>query len=233
MLSLFDPAVRLLHSAVVTVAGLLDPWLGGQAVVVALVLTTLAVRAALVPLSVRMLRAERAKAALAPELARLKARYGKDRQRFATELAAAHRRAGVGPLAGAGAALAQAPVLLTVYLLCRTPVIGSTANAVLGGSFGGLPLAVHLPFVLSAGPAALLTAGLLLAALVAVAVASSRQGTARARAAGVQGAMLLPARVLPYGLLVTAAVVPVAVSVYLLTSTTWSVVERAVLPRLV
>jgi YidC/Oxa1 family membrane protein insertase len=233
MLALFTPAVQLLHSVVVTLTGLLHPLLGGQAVAVALVLTTLAVRAALLPLSVRMLRAERAKTALAPELARLRARYGKDRQRYATELAAAHRRAGIGPLAGAGAALAQAPVLLTVYLLCRTPVVAGTANTVLGGSLGGLPLAIHLPFVLSAGPAAVAVAGLLLVALAAVATASSRQGVQRARTAGVGGAMLLPARVLPYGLLVTAAFVPVAVSVYLLTSTTWSVLERAVLPRLV
>jgi YidC/Oxa1 family membrane protein insertase len=233
VLSLFDPAVHLLHSVVLALSGLLDPSLHGQSVAVALVLTTLAVRAALVPLSVRVLRAERSRAALAPELARLRARYGKDRRRLGEELLAAHRRAGTGPLAGAGAALAQAPVLLTVYLLCRTPVIGGTANAVLGGSLGGLPLAIHLPFVLSAGPVAVLTAAVLLAALLAVAVASSRQGTARARAAGVEGAMLLPARLLPYGLLVTAAVVPVAVSLYLLTSTTWSVLERAVLPRLV
>jgi YidC/Oxa1 family membrane protein insertase len=38
-------------------------------------------------------------------------------------------------------------------------------------------------------------------------------------------------RLMPYGTLVTAAFIPLAAGLYLLTTTTWTVVERAILHR--
>lgn len=233
LLALFDPVVALLHSAVVAVSGLVSPWSGAQSTAVALILVTLAIRACLVPFAVRVTRAERVRTALAPELAALRRRYGADRQQLAREVQKFYRRAGVGPFSGLGSGLAQAPVLFAVYRLCLLPVVAGAPNAVLMGQFWGLSLATHLPFLVGAGagPAAVLGGLLLLGALVAVAAVSSVQATHRAKAAGIEGPMLLPAQVLPFGIVLTAAFVPVAVCLYLLTSTTWSVLERVVLAR--
>jgi YidC/Oxa1 family membrane protein insertase len=38
-------------------------------------------------------------------------------------------------------------------------------------------------------------------------------------------------RVMPYGTLVTAAFIPLAAGLYLLTTTTWTVLERTILQR--
>jgi YidC/Oxa1 family membrane protein insertase len=38
-------------------------------------------------------------------------------------------------------------------------------------------------------------------------------------------------RLLPFGTILTAAVIPLAAGLYLLTTTTWTVVERAILHR--
>src|SRR4051794_34982478 len=172
VLSLLDPAVTLLHTGLTALAAGLHPVLGGAAVAVALVLVTVLVRVALLPLAISVLRAERSRRALAPELARLRRRHVNDPTRLLHELQAAHRNAGVSPVAGLGAALAQAPALFLIYRLCKLPMIGGMPNTVLAANLLGAPLAAHLPGVvltagLFGGPtlvAALLVTGLLLVA---------------------------------------------------------------------
>lgn len=238
LLAVLDPAVTLLHTALTAIAAGLEPALGGAAVAVALVLVTLAVRATLVPLSVSVLRAERARRTLAPELDRLRERHAKDPARLARELQAVHQDAGISPFAGLLPGVAQGPVLFLVYRMCRLPLIGGVANSVLAANLLGAPLAAHLPgLVLTAGVLSTpsLVAVLLPAALLVVAHLSSRQQVQRLRDSStgeVPALPLLLARVLPFGTVAAAAVVPLAVSLYLLTSTTWMVAERAVLPRL-
>src|SRR3954454_9157075 len=145
VLSLLDPAVTLIHTGLTALAAGLHPVLGGAAVAVALVLVTVLVRAALLPLAVSVLRAERSRQALAPELARLRQRHANDPSRLARELQAAHQNAGVSPLAGLWPALAQGPALFVIYRLCKLPVIGGVPNAVLAANLFGAPLAAHLP----------------------------------------------------------------------------------------
>jgi YidC/Oxa1 family membrane protein insertase len=237
--SLFDPALILAHSAITTLATALHPLTGGASVVIALVALTLLVRAGLLPFAVSVLRAERSRRALAPELARLRKRHAGDPARLLRELQAAHQRAGISPLAGLLPGLAQAPVLFVVYRLCRVPVIAGVPNAVLTANLFGAPLATH-------GPAVLLSAGLLslpslvvvglLLALLLVAYRSSVQQVRRVREASAgdaQAMQVLIARLLPYGTVAAAMAVPLAVALYLLTSTAWAVTERALLPRLV
>jgi YidC/Oxa1 family membrane protein insertase len=236
--SLLDPALILANSGVSRLASTLQPILGGTCIAVALVVLTVVVRACLVPFAVSVLRAERAKLALAPELARLRKRHACDPARLLRELKAAHQRAGISPLAGLLPGLAQAPVLLVVYRLCRVPLIAGAPNAVLAGNLFGTSLATHAPAVIMAAgllsAPALVTSGLLLA-LGVVAWRSSIQQVRRVRESSVgpaPGAQLLLARLMPFGTVAVALAVPLAVSLYLLTSTTWSVTERAVLPRL-
>ena len=238
LLSIFDPAVVLVHDGLATLATGLQPVLGSASVAVALVLVTMLVRAGLLPLAIRVLRAERGRRALAPELARLRQRHANDPARLLRELESAHREAGISPAAGLLPALAQGPALFVIYRLCQLPLISGVPNTVLAANLFGAPLAAHLPgLMLTAGLFAVptLLAVLLIAALLLVAYASSRQQVRRLRATAtgeILPVQLLLARVLPFGTVAAAAVVPFAVALYLLTSTTWMLVERAVLPRI-
>jgi len=246
VLSLLDPAVLALHQVVVALASTL-PWPHqGAALAVSLALVTIGVRTALLPVAVRTLRTERARSAIAPDLEALRRRHRDDPRRLLAETARVQREAGVGPLAGLLPALAQLPVIMSIYRLVVLPVIAGHPNLVLAAHLFGAPLAAHWPEVIAAGgligPGALaLLSGLLL--LIALATLSSRDvarragpigaadtGTTRADASVVAAGLL---RWMPYGTVVVAAFAPVAVGVYLLTSTTWTVAERRLLPRIV
>src|SRR6187549_2008949 len=174
LLSLFDPAVVLVHTGLIAIASGLDPVLGGASVAVALMLVTVVVRAGLLPLAVAVLRGERARQALTPELDRLRRRHGQDPARLLREQQAAYRAAGVSPFAGMGPALAQGPVLFVVYRLCQVTTIGAVPNVVLTANLFGAPLSAHLPMLLASplgAPA--LVAFVLVAALLAVAFGTS------------------------------------------------------------
>src|SRR6187549_748098 len=132
--SLLDPAVVLVHTGLTALATDLTPALGGAAVAVALVLVTLLVRACLLPLSLLVLRAERGRQALAPELDRLRRRHQKDPARLLAEQQAAYRKAGISPFAGLLPGLAQGPALFVVYRLCRLSLIAGVPNTVLAAS---------------------------------------------------------------------------------------------------
>lgn len=217
MLSLLDPLVALLHSALVQLSAVLP---GGHdlGVVLALVLLTVALKAALLPLSLTSHRAMEAKKALAPELTRIQKRYSRDKARLGKELATAYRKAGVRPTAGLGAMVLQLPAPALLYRLVTAPAdILSTASLL------GTPLSSHwLPALSTLGGGPMLLAGLMLTALLLVAHLQARKLT--------EGPRLI--RLLPYSALIGAALAPVAFTVYLLTSSTWTLVERAVLPRL-
>jgi len=241
--ALLDPAVAAAHALVALIAGHL-PWAGGSAVATALALVTLAARAALLPLTVRTLRAERARAALAPRLADLRRRHGGDPARLLAETARIHREAGVPQTAGLLPALAQLPVVATLYRLVLVPTVAGHPNLVLTSRLFGAPLAAHWPEVLAGGglvgPGTLACA-VLLGALIALATVSARDVARRATEAGAGASSAAPAaqpaaltrvlRLLPFGTVLFAAVSPVAVGIYLLVSTGWSVAERRLLPH--
>src|SRR5450755_3154652 len=98
--SLFDPALILAHSTLTAVASAIHPVAGTISVAAALVILTVGVRFCLLPFAVAVLRAERIRRELAPELARLRKRHAADPARLLRELQAAHQRAGISPLAG-------------------------------------------------------------------------------------------------------------------------------------
>ena len=166
---------------------------------------------------------------------RLRRRHGQDPARLMREQQAAYRAAGISPFAGMLPALAQGPALFVVYRLAQVTTIGAVPNVVLTANLFGAPLSAHLPALLtSALGAPALVALALLVGLIAVAAGTSRQQVRRLRASStgeIAPVSLTLARLLPYGSVLMAAVVPVAVSLYLLTSATWMLAERALLPR--
>ena len=214
--------------------GILTPVLGGLAAVAAIVAFTMAVRLLLMPLSLRALRGQAIQARLAPQLAALRQRFGRQPERLQREMAALYRREGTGMFAGFVPLLLQWPFLSVMYLLFRSPTVGGTANTLLTHDLLGVPLGAH--WLSGAGPLDLASAhgavflGVF-ALLAGLCWLSARFGRLMmARAAGAEpgaepGAGLL-ARVLPYLTVVIAAFAPLAAGIYLLTSLAWSLAER-------
>ncbi|MGV9980249.1 YidC/Oxa1 family membrane protein insertase [Micromonospora wenchangensis] len=219
-------------SVVGWLAGLLTPLAGGVATAAAIVLFTIAVRLLISPLTVAQVRAERRRAALAPQLRQLQQRYAGDPATLQAELFALYRAAGASPVAGCLPALLQAPFFLVMYRLFGT---GDGAGGLLDARLAGVPLGWHLGDGLT--PAVLLVFGVLLAALAGLATVLSRRARRTAAPTGAPadqpGAALL-ARVLPllpYGTVLLALVVPLAAVLYLVTTTAWTVAEHVLLRR--
>jgi YidC/Oxa1 family membrane protein insertase len=225
--ALLDPLVSAFYAGLTGIAGVLPGPAGGPALLAATVALTLALRAALLPAAVSAYRSTKARAALAPEIARLRKRYGRDRVRLAEEMTAAYRKAGARPLGGLGAMTVQGLAIAALYRTMTAPVVAGHPNALLDATVLGAPLTAHWPAILAAGAAPTAGFAALLAALVAVAWAASRLTARQAPDAG------RLVRVLPFGTPVFALLAPAAVAVYLLTSTTWTLAERILLPHLV
>ena len=216
--------------------GILTPALGGLAAVAAIIAFTVAVRLLLMPLSLRALRGQAVQARLAPQLAALRQRYGKQPERLQREMAALYKREGTGMLAGFAPLLLQWPFLSVMYLLFRSPTVGGTANTLLTHDLLGVPLGAHWlsgagPFDLaSAHGAVFLGVFALLAGLCWLSARIGRLMTARAAAASPAragaGSPGLLIRVLPYLTVVIAAFAPLAAGIYLLTTLGWSLAER-------
>jgi YidC/Oxa1 family membrane protein insertase len=116
--------------------------------------------------------------------------------------------------------LLQLPFFMVMYRLFTTATIGGEPNSLLGATLLGTPLGAHglagspLVFVIAAG-------------LAVVAWFSVRMQPTPA--SDVPGGKLL--RLLPYGTVLATLVVPQAAGIYLLTTTAWTVAERALLRR--
>jgi YidC/Oxa1 family membrane protein insertase len=126
--------------------------------------------------------------------------------------------------------LIQAPIFLVLYAAFRDPHGPLATARVLG-----VPLSTHA--FAAAGPAHLLVFGVLFAALGGLARVNSRRAAMLARVnevapePGPGTVVARLARVLPYAVLISAAVLPLATGVYLVTTTAWSVGENALLRR--
>jgi YidC/Oxa1 family membrane protein insertase len=235
-----DAPVSGAYHLVTWVATAIQPVTGPYAAALAIVLCTAAVRLVLLPLSIAAIRGERSRAAILPQLNEINKRHRDDPERVRREVAKLQAETGTTMFAGCLPMLAQLPFFWLLYRLFSTAVVAGEPNRLLTGTLFGAPLGVHWP-LLAATPAYL---GLAVLLAVVAWFASRRQARQAAQAgqadesgqAGQAGLVMgaLPGRLirlLPFGTLLTAAVVPLAAGLYLLTTTTWTVVERAILHR--
>ena len=81
----------------------------------AIILLTIAIRLAVYPLYVTQIRSQRAMQELGPAMNELKAKYGKDRQRFSEEQMKLYKERGVNPAAGCLPLVLQLPILFALY----------------------------------------------------------------------------------------------------------------------
>jgi YidC/Oxa1 family membrane protein insertase len=239
MFSFLGVPVDAAYHLVSGLTGALTPVFGGLAAAAAIVAFTVAVRLLLMPLSLRALRGQAVQIRLAPQLAALRQRYGKQPERLQREMSALYKQEGTSMFAGFAPLLLQWPFLSVMYLLFRSPVVGGTPNALLARDLFGVPLGAH--WLSGAGPFSLASAhgAVFLGVFALLAVLgwlSARLG--RLMAARITGSPAAPAgagllaRVLPYSIVVIAAFVPLATGIYLITSTAWSLAERMLYPRL-
>lgn len=141
-------------------------FLGSHRWAATIVLLTLIVRTALLPLAVKQVRSSQAMQRLQPEIKRLQAKFKADKQKLNQETFELYKREGVNPFASCLPLIAQMPVFFAMFYAIR-----------------GLSQTVkHMPFLglgNLASPASKSVAGILLIAIMtATSFLSTRQMTA-------------------------------------------------------
>ncbi|MEV5550935.1 YidC/Oxa1 family membrane protein insertase [Streptomyces sp. NPDC052309] len=228
-----------------SLADLLQPLFGTGAAAAAIVLFTALVRLLVHPLSRAAARGQKARSALQPRIAELRRKHARNPERLQRAVLELHAEEKVSPLSGCLPSLCQLPAFFLLYHLFSSSEIGGRANELLAHRLFAAPLGERWADALGDGgpfgDAGLVYAGLFV--LVAGVAAFGYRLTKRTMAAqpplpageGEQvpglGAVTKVMPFMSFFTLVTVAVVPLAAALYVVTSTTWSAVERAVLYR--
>ncbi|MFF3344948.1 YidC/Oxa1 family membrane protein insertase [Streptomyces sp. NPDC002779] len=217
-------------------AELLQPLFHGSAAAAAIILFTALVRLLVHPLSRAAARGQKARAALQPQLAELRRKHGKNPEKLQRAVLELHTEHQVSPLAGCLPSLLQAPAFFLLYHLFSSAEVGGRPNELLGHDLFTAPLGDRFADAVSAGGAAGLVYVGLFALVAAVAFFNyrlSKVTLADSMPLDTPGAGAI-SKVMPFisfFTLITVAVVPLAAALYIVTSSTWSAVERAVLYR--
>ncbi|MEV2215414.1 YidC/Oxa1 family membrane protein insertase [Streptomyces sp. NPDC050997] len=229
-------------------ADLLQPLFGATAAAAAIVLFTALVRLLVHPLSRAAARGQKARSALQPKIAELRKRHAKNPEKLRKAVLELHAEEKVSPLSGCLPGLLQLPAFFLLYHLFSNTEIGGRSNELLSHQLFAAPLGERWADALGDGGmfggAGLVYVGIF-TAVAAVAAFNYRRTKRMTAANAVPSAMpagsgeQLPGlgamnRVMPFMsffTLFTVAVVPLAAALYVVTSTTWSAVERAVLYR--
>ncbi|MFB8755100.1 YidC/Oxa1 family membrane protein insertase [Streptomyces sp. NPDC059852] len=226
-------------------ADLLTPLFGATAAAAAIVLFTALVRLLVHPLSRAAARGQKARQELQPKIAELRRKHGRNPERLQQAVVELHREEKVSPLAGCLPGLFQLPAFFLLYHLFSNTTIGGRANELLSHQLFAAPLGDRWADALgdggALGPAGLVYLALFL--LVAGVAVFNYRRTKRMMAANPvapvadgqavpgMGAMSKVMPFMSFFTLVTVAVVPLAAALYVVTSTTWSALERAALYR--
>ena len=253
MSTLFGVPVDAAYHLVFALTSVLTPVLGPVAAVAGIIVITIAVRLLVSPLTFRALRGQAAQARLAPEIQRLRQRYGKQPDRLQRELTALYQHEGTSMFAGFAPLLAQWPVFSVLYLLFRSPTVGGVPNLLLSRDLLGVPLGSHW----LSGAGILSVHGIVFLSVLAVLAAAcwcaarvarralpqpapagparparpGRRGTAGSAPADTlpgSRALTTVGKIAPYLTVLIAAFAPLAGVIYLVTSTGWSAAERLV-----
>ncbi|MFD5567185.1 YidC/Oxa1 family membrane protein insertase [Streptomyces cadmiisoli] len=225
-------------------AELLEPVFHASAAAAAIILFTALVRLLVHPLSRAAARGQKARTELQPKIAELRRKHGRNPERLQQAVLELHAKEKVSPLAGCLPGLLQLPAFFVLYHVFSNRTIGGEENSLLGHRLLDAPLGHRWVDALGDG-GVFGAAGLVYVGLFAVVIAvatfsyrrSKRMTAAQALPAGGGeqvpgiGAVLKVMPFISFFTVVTVAVVPLAAALYVVTSTTWSAVERAVLHR--
>ncbi|MFI9726521.1 YidC/Oxa1 family membrane protein insertase [Streptomyces sp. NPDC052092] len=239
-------------SLVEHIADLLQPLFGPSAVAAAIIAFTALVRLLVHPLSRAAARGQKARSALQPRIAELRRKHGKNPEKLQKAVLELHAEEKVSPLSGCLPSLLQLPAFFLLYHLFSSGTIGGEPNALLGhrlldaplghrwadalgdgGMLGGAGLVYLGLFAVVAGVAyfSYRLSRRMTEASAAMAGAGTGGADPRVPGAAAMGGVMKVMPFMSFFTLVTVAVVPLAAALYVVTSTTWSVVERSVLYR--
>ena len=230
--------IDLAYSGVTALASFLTPFTATFATVLAIVVITLAVRTVLIPVGRSQVRAEFTRRRLAPKLRDLQKRFKKNPELLQRKTMELYTEEKASPLAGCLPTLIQAPIVSVVYALFILATINGHPNGLLTETLFQIPLGTSLFAFLGAGQAwPGIAVYLVLLAIIGV-VAALQRRLAAANATPLTDE-LTPAMAqvnsivswLPFLTVVFAAIVPLAATVYLTITTTWTLVERTLLRR--
>ncbi|MGV2920486.1 YidC/Oxa1 family membrane protein insertase [Streptomyces alfalfae] len=245
MSDLFSSFMSVFAELVEHIADAVEPLFHGSATAAAIVLFTACVRLLVHPLSRAAARGQKARAKLSPQIAELREKHAKNPDRMQKAILELHAKEKVSPLSGCLPSLLQLPAFFLLYHLFSSSSIGGEANALLGHTLFAAPLGDRWTDALGEG-GVLGAQGLVYLALFAVVAAvatfnyrrTKQQMAATPQAGGNgdpqapgMGAMMKVMPLMSFMTLITVAVVPLAAALYVVTSTTWSAVERAFLYR--
>ncbi|QNE77114.1 membrane protein insertase YidC [Streptomyces finlayi] len=234
-------------SLVGSLADLLQPFFQTASTAAAIVLFTALVRLAVHPLSRAAARGQKARTKLQPQIAALREKHGKNPERMQKALMELHTAEKVSPLSGCLPSLLQMPAFFLLYHLFSSTRIGGEPNALLSHRLFEAPLGERWHDALADG-GVFGAQGLVYLALflIVAAVATFSYGrTKRQMAANPMtpatgpdgqpvpgmGAMTKLIPLMSFMTLFTVAFVPLAAALYVVTSTTWTAIERAFLYR--
>lgn len=228
------------YAAMMWLTDSLQPVAGNTAAAVAIVLVTLLVRTALIPVGISQARAEQTRARLAPRLREIQKRYKNDRERQQRELMRLYSDEDASPFAGCLPVLVQAPVVGIIYALFLHAAIAGHPNTLLTEHLLSVSLGTTLFGSLgTANPATWMVFGSLVLIVCAVA-----EITRRALASPVTGVdPNIPASpltsagaqrvvgLLQYATAVVLLFVPLSAALYLTVTVTWTLAQRLILRR--
>ncbi|MFF4753127.1 YidC/Oxa1 family membrane protein insertase [Streptomyces sp. NPDC002514] len=225
-------------------AELLQPIFHASAAAAAIILFTAFVRLLVHPLSRAAARGQRARAALQPKVAALREKHGKNPEKFQQAVRELHAEEKVSPLSGCLPSLLQLPAFFLLYHLFSNTTVGGRTNGLLTHQLFAAPLGGRWTDALVDGGVFGVSGAVYLGLFAVVAAVATfnclrTKRTMAADAAVPAGNAPAPGlaavgRAMPfmsYFTLLTVAVVPLAAALYVVTSTTWTAVERVLLYR--
>jgi len=225
------------HTFFSSVVGL-DP-AGGAAWALSIIGLTLVIRAALIPLFVKQIKASRNMQLIQPKVKELQKKYGHDRERLAQETMKLYKDSGTNPFASCLPILLQMPIFFTLFRLLNHASNGvakgvlTTEQAQQFGAaklFGVVPLSDT--FLKANGDVAVMvTAAFLVVAMTATTFLTQRQLMSKNMPADAlsgpyaqQQKMLL--YVLPLVFAVGGIAFPIGVLLYWTTSNLWTMGQQ-------
>ena len=228
-----------MYAAMMWLTDLLQPLAGDASVAAAIVLLTLIVRTALIPVGTSQAKAEQTRARLAPRLRAIQKRYKHDRERQQREMMKLYADENTSPFAGLLPVLAQAPIVGIIYALFLHSTIAGHPNALLTEQLAGVPLGTSVVGSLGTfDPATGVVFGILIAIMCVVAEITRRAFRPPVAAAADADASPLTSvgaqrvmGLLQYATAVVLLFVPLAAALYLTVTVAWTLVQRLLLRR--
>lgn len=228
-----------MYAAMMWLTDLLQPLAGDASVAAAIVLLTLIVRTALIPVGISQAKAEQTRARLAPRLRAIQKRYKHDRERQQREMMKLYADENTSPFAGLLPVLAQAPIVGIIYALFLHSTIAGHPNALLTEQLAGVPLGTSVVGSLGTfDPATGVVFGILIAIMCVVAEITRRAFRPPVAAAADADASPLTSvgaqrvmGLLQYATAVVLLFVPLAAALYLTVTVAWTLVQRLLLRR--